>query len=57
VGVQEVHEPLSLSALFDGTFQIRDLPFGKRYVKHHLRRFLHHHRDIIQDSLVVRGYV
>ena len=57
VGVQEDGEPLSLSALLDGTLQIRDLPFGKRYVKHHLCRFLHHHRDIVQDGLIVRSYV
>lgn len=57
VGVQEDDEPLSLSALLDGTLQIRELSFGKLYVKHHLGRFLHHHRNVVQDSLIVRSYV
>lgn len=57
VRVQEDDEPLSLGALLNGTLQIRDLPFGKRYVEHHFRCFLHHHRDIVQDSFIVRSYV
>ena len=56
-GVQGRHEPLSFGALFDGTLQVHNLPFRERNREHHFRRFLHHHRDVVQDSFVMRSYM
>ena len=57
VGTRRAHEPLSFGALLDCTFQIRNSSLGKRNGEHHLSRFLHHHRDVVEDGLIVGSYV